>query len=135
MKGLRGGSSAQHSFCVFELSRRIPGSLVEEQLGPKSVDLAIPFNTDQHEPLYRAISALTGKTPRLKDGDVIAIEVEISQPSKTGLRNAVKNAAAGVALTVLAVDDRTPERLASLLPPNAMVVDVYALLDALREVS
>jgi hypothetical protein len=131
-KGLRGGSSVQHSFCVFELHRRIPGSLVEEYLGAKAVDLAIPFNADRHERLYRAISALTGNTPRLQDGDIIALEVEISSPARSAMRNAHKDAAAGVALTVLAVDDRQPERLALTLPSNATVLDVYALLDALR---
>jgi hypothetical protein len=130
VKGLRGGSSVQHSFCVFELSRRIPGSTIEEYLGTKPVDLCIPFNTEWHEPFYRAIMLLTGKTPHLDGGDIIAVEIEISQPRST--RNAVKNAAVCVALTILAVADREPERLALNLPPNAIVVDVYALLDALR---
>jgi len=122
----------QHSFCVFELSRRIPGSTIEEYLGTAAVDLAIPFNTDLHEPFYRAIAALTGRTPHMEDGEIIALEVEISAPAKSATRNAVKNLAAGVALTILAIDDRQPERLALNLPSNTLVVDVYALLDVLR---
>jgi hypothetical protein len=117
---------------VFELSRRIPGSTIEEYLGAKPVDLCVSFNTELHEPFYRAITLLTGKTPHLEDGDIIAVEIEISAPSRSGLRNAAKNTAAGVALTILAVADREPDRLALNLPPNAIVVDVYALLDALR---
>ena len=131
-KGLRGGSSAQHSFCVFELHRRIPGSLIEEYLGAKAVDLAVPYNTKHHEPLLHAVTALNGKTPRLHDGDIIALEVEISSKSQSAIRNATKDAAAGVALTILAVADRQPERLALTLPSNAIVLDVFALLDALR---
>lgn len=129
-KGLRGGSSAGHSHCVFELSRRIPDSTIEEYLGSKPIDLCIPFNTATHELFYRAITLLTGKTPHLEDGDIIAVEVEISAPRS--VRNAVKNTALGVALTILAVADREPERLDLNLPPNAIVLDVYALLDTLR---
>ena len=131
-KGLRGGSSVQHSFCVFELHRRITGSLIEEYLGSKAVDLAIPFDTEQHETFYRSISALTGTTPRLSDGDVIAIEVEITGGKRSAERNAAKNQEAGVALTIIAIDHKAPERLAASLPSNTLVVDVYTLLDALR---
>jgi hypothetical protein len=115
---------------VFELSRRIPDSTIEEYLGSKPIDLCIPFNTATHELFYRAITLLTGKTPHLEDGDIIAVEVEISAPRS--VRNAVKNTALGVALTILAVADREPERLDLNLPPNAIVLDVYALLDTLR---
>jgi hypothetical protein len=131
-KGLRGGSSVAHNHCVFELHRRIPGSLIEEYLGSKAVDLAIPFITELHEPFYRAITQLTGRASHLEDGDIIALEVEISAPSRSSVTNAEKDAAAGVALTVLAIADRQPERLALILPSNTVVVDVYALLDALR---
>jgi hypothetical protein len=131
-KGLRGGSSPQHSFCTFELARRIPEARIEEALGTgKSIDLCIPFSIDQHEHVYRAISALTGKTPHLREGEIIAIEIDLSL--KSARRNATKNAAAGIALTILAINHRTPEDLAHVLPPNATVVDVYALLDALKE--
>jgi hypothetical protein len=129
-KGLRGGSGDQHSFCVFELSRCIPGSLIEEYFDGKPVDLAIPFNSDKHEPFYRAIAALTGETPHLDDGDIVAVEVEISD--LRSVRNAVKNNAAGIALTILAIADRQPERLRLLLPHNTVVLDVYALMDVLR---
>jgi hypothetical protein len=122
----------QHSFCVFELSRRIPGSTIEEYLGAKPVYLCSPFNTELHEPFYRAVTLLTGKTPHLEDGDIIAVEIEISAPSRSGVRNAAKNTTAGVALTILAVADREPELLALSLPPTAIVLDVYALLDTLR---
>lgn len=131
-KGLRGGSSVQHSFCVFELHRRIRPSHVEEYLDTTAIDLAISFNTEQHETFYRAIAALTGTTPHLNDGDVIAVEVEITGGKRSAERNAAKNEAAGVALTIIAIDHKAPERLATNLPSNTLVVDVYALLDALR---
>jgi len=131
-KGLRGGSSVQHCFCVFELHRRIPGSSIEEYLDTKAVDLCIPFNTHHHEGLYRTIVALTGMTPRLNDGAMIAVEVEITGGARSAQRNAAKNQAAGVALTIIAIDHKAPERLAARLPGNTLVVDVYALLDALR---
>jgi hypothetical protein len=135
--GTRGGDSAEHSYLIHELSRRIPDSVIELRAGEKHVDLGIPYNTAMHASLVAVLQRLAAAPIALNDGDVLAIEVEASD-ARTLAPNAVQNHAAGLGLTVHAV---LPNLLKSArmaydrLPRDVractLLVDVFALLEAL----
>jgi hypothetical protein len=126
-KGLRGGSSIQHEFCIRYLAERIPNSVIET-LG---ADLVIPYNGAIHEPLLRAIQTISAREIVLNDGDVIALEVECSRPEITAPRNIARNA--GFALTIIATLGETARLQRTIGESEHVVVDdVLRLLDALR---
>jgi energy-coupling factor transporter ATP-binding protein EcfA2 len=123
----RGNDSAQHRYLVTRVAAAMPSAQVELTLGTKSIDMVIPYNTGEHAQLSKALADVP-----LNDGDLVAIEVE-THPSKTAANNIAKNAAAGVALTIVAVlpqDLAVATRIATQY--RAIAVDALLLLDLLR---
>jgi hypothetical protein len=127
-KGTRGGDSVQHEFVVLQLARTIAHSTIET-LG---ADLVIPYNTEDHTQLHRALETLRATTIALNDGDLIALEVECSRPEITAPRNVARNA--GFALTIIATLGKTEELQRTIGETNhVLIVDALRLMDALRE--
>lgn len=122
--GTRGGDSIQHEYLVRTLATRITGARIDARAGTKACDLLIPYNDEKHQ----QFATLLGITPQ--NGEFLAIEVEVSDPNKTAARNLARNDDVGVAYTIIAT--MTPLRRTL---PGALVVDVFALLDALGEVA
>jgi len=123
----RGNDSAQHKYLVTRLAAAIPDAQVELTLGTKSIDIVIPYNTTKHERLAKTLPEVA-----LNNGDLIAIEVE-THPTKTAASNITKNAAAGIALTIIAV---LPQDLAAgtriATQHHTIAIDALLLLDTLR---
>jgi len=118
--GTRGGDSIQHEYLVRSLAKRITGARIDARAGTKACDLLIPYNAATHQQL----ATLIGITPR--DGEHIAIEVEVSDPDRTATRNISRNTEAGIAHTIIAT--MTPLRRKIL---GVVVMDVFALMEAL----
>lgn len=118
--GTRGGDSIQHEYLVRTLAARITNARIEARAGTKACDVLIPYNEDTHG----TIAKLLGITPI--EGGIIAIEVEVSDPQRSAPRNIARNDDAGIAHTIIAT--MTPLRRT---PPGAIVVDIFALLEAL----
>lgn len=119
-RGTRGGDGVQHEYLVRQLASRIRDAKIDVTIGTKAVDVLVAYNRAHHE---RLASYLQLSPP---DGALIGIEIEVSAPGKTGARNSERNAAVGVSHTVIAT--MTPLRRT---PPGAIVVGVFALLEAL----
>lgn len=119
-RGTRGGDSVQHEYLVRTLAARIPGARIDALVGTKACDLLIPYQTGHHERL----ATILGITPG--EGALIAIEVEVSDPHRTAPSNIARNKDAGIAHTIIAT--MTPWRR---IPPGVVVMDVFALLEAL----
>ncbi|MDQ6891128.1 MAG: DUF853 family protein [Acidobacteriota bacterium] len=143
-KGTRGGDSVQHRYLVQELHRHLPGSTIEAQVGTKSVDLLVRL-TPEHHPLLTSITThaqpiATTNDHQLASGDLLAIEVEVSDPLTTGTANVQKNHAAGITTTLLAVLPKhvttttagVTKSLTPSLQRHALVIDALRLLDDLR---
>lgn len=126
-KGTRGGDSAQHAFLVHELARHIINSSIET-LG---ADLVIPYDATEHEQLLQALTTLSGTTIALNTSDLIAVEIEVSAPTKTVPRNITRDA--GFHRTIIATLPKHVTTVSRLVEHHAIVVDVLRLLDALRE--
>jgi len=118
--GTRGGDSIQHEYLVRALAKRISGARIDALAGSKACDVLIPYNAANHQRL----AAVLGIAPR--DGEIIEIEVEVSDPERTAPRNIARTDHAGIAHTIIAT--MTPLRRT---PPGAIVVDVFELLEAL----
>jgi hypothetical protein len=118
--GTRGGDSIQHEFLVRALAQRITDARIDARAGTKACDLLIPYNSAHHAQLTTILTI----TPA--EGALIAIEVEVSNPDRTATRNIARNTEAGVAHTIIATT--TPLRRKM---PGAVIVDVFALLEAL----
>ncbi|HTD83286.1 MAG TPA: hypothetical protein VK648_05780 [Gemmatimonadaceae bacterium] len=126
-KGTR-GAGVQHEFVVHELARRIPRSTIET-LG---ADLVIAYNTAEHQQLQNALQTLKAGTIALNDGDLVALECEVSAASKTAPCNVARDA--GFALTIIATMAETEKLQRTFAETDrVMVVDVLRLLDTLRE--
>jgi len=130
----RGGDSVQHRYLATRLAARIPRAQLETTIGTKSIDILIPYNNDDHEHLVREHATA------LNNGDLVAIEIEASDPKKTIPNNVEKNTAAGITLTIIAVLPRTlhaAQQVVHSLPPDlrqrAIVADALKLLDTYRE--
>jgi len=126
----RGGDGAQHRWLIQELSGAISDASVEFVLGGKSIDLFFRFDPEKHQPiLFHMEANVSANAP-------VAIEVEASDPTKTAENNITKNAAVGIALTIVAVLPRdvakTRAALAQQLSESYVVVDVFSLLGGLR---
>jgi len=135
-KGTRGGDCAQHQFLVRALAAAIPHASMEEQLGRKSVDLAVPYNaTRDRDFVERTIARSTlAASPSLHDGDILGIEVDL-QPT-TALNNAAKNTTALTIITTMPhTTDRTVARLRLELTDltRVIVINVFDLLTIARE--
>jgi hypothetical protein len=141
--GCRGGSGLQHDWLVHALSRCVPGSSIEAKIGDKSCDLIIPYNSTAHQQFIDCVqhygNAFEPLVP-LNQGDIIAIECEVSTPVVSGARNAADNLKVGVGLTVLALikpDEETITKLRAAIPlslhAHVRIVDVFLLLEYLKE--
>jgi hypothetical protein len=119
--GTRGGDSIQHEYLVRALAKRISGARIDARAGTKACDVLVPYNKDNHG----KIAKILGITPT--DGALIAIEVEVSDPTRTATRNMSRNGDAGIDHTIIAT--MTP--LLRKKIAGAIVVDVFALLEAL----
>jgi hypothetical protein len=125
-----GGGGLQHQYLVRKLLERTNGSQREVSLGGKRVDILFTY-TEEHEWLS-TIDPLIA----LNTGDHVAIEVEVSDPTKTAPSNIEKNAAAGVRLTIVAVlptqVEHTSEALRTQLTAELLatttVVNVFHLI-------
>jgi len=115
--GTRGGDSIQHEYLVRELAKRIKNVRIDATVGRKACDLLFPF-TDVHA----NVAVFCNITPA--QGELVAIEVEVSDPRRTAPNNIARNAEAGVPHTIIAT--MTP-----LHCKGAVVVDVFELLEAL----
>lgn len=122
--GGAGGGGLQHQYLVRKLIEAIPGAEREVSLVGKRVDILFTYT---HEHAW--IATITGIA--LNTGDHVAIEVEVSDPTKTAPSNVEKNTAAGVRLTLIAVlpgaRERTSDALAQLAH-HAIVINVFDLL-------
>lgn len=133
----RGGDSVQHAYLIQELHRALPGSTVEAIVGTKSVDLLIALNTerDADRCLIAYLSAKTTIPPNT--GDLVALEVETSDPTKTAPNNILKNHEAGISLTLVLVLPKEEGALKKVLaadtslPSSFVVLNVLDLLTAL----
>lgn len=104
--------------------------------GDKSTDLFFIYKETLHRPFLETLKNIFHiENIVLAEGQTVAVEVEVSDPGKTGPENARRNAAVGVALTVVAVMPGKEIQTAKALQgiPGAIVVDVLRLLQALRE--
>jgi hypothetical protein len=116
-RSTRGGDSVQHEWLVRRLASNIRSAKIDALVGRKACDILISYNET-----HAALAAFCGITP--KQGALIAIEVEVSDPTRTAPKNVASNAEAGVAHTIIA--STTP-----LHCKGAIVIDVFALLEAL----
>jgi hypothetical protein len=125
LPGGAGSGGLQHQYLVRKLIETIPGAEREVSLAGKRIDVIFTY-TDRH-----AWLTTINPTIALNTGDHVAIEVEVSDPTKTAPINVVKNAAAGVRLTLIAVLPGARERTSAALAPlahHAIVINVFDLL-------
>lgn len=115
-----GGGGLQHQHLLRKLINAIPNAEREVSLNGKRVDLLFTC-TDEHAWI------MTVTNIALNTGDHIAIEVEVSDPTKTAPSNISKNAAAGVTHTIIAVLPNDLARTRATLA-DAVVVNVLDLL-------
>jgi len=118
--GGAGGGGLQHQYLVRKLIENIPGAQREVSLDGKRVDVLFTA-TSEHAWLRNALGIA------LNTGDHIAIEVEVSDPTKTAPSNLAKNRAAGVTHTIIAVLPADVERTRAALP-GTIVVNIFDLL-------
>jgi hypothetical protein len=117
------GSGPQHAWLLRTLHERIPNSAIEVN----GADIAIAYNTETQAALFAALGELNIS---LNNGDSIAIEVELD-PARTARPNLERNRE--YALVIIAAprtELQTAKRIAKEYQ-NAIVVDVFALLEAL----
>jgi DNA polymerase III delta prime subunit len=138
-RGTRGGDSVQHQYLVEELARLLDGSKPEAIVGTKSVDILLTYNAGKHAALAIALNTIATPPVILTEGQVVAAEVEVSAPDRTISANAIKNNAAGIPLTVIAVmpkalpvAKRTIAKLDQRLRATLTLVDALRFLDHLR---
>ena len=155
-KGTKGGDSPQHQYLVRSLADLIPDSQLEFKLGQKSMDLFLCLTRAKHQALVEAIKSSIIFYIADKDNghqeifymetkgpasNYVAIEIECSNPEKTGPANIQKNAEAGIALTILGLLPAEAKKfnpglitgLPEALQSKVIVVDALKLLDHLRE--
>ena len=135
-----GGDSLAHRYYTTMLARFLPGAQVEFLLGTgKSVDLLLRYDKTKHARFGRFLDRYT-QSPLHQD-ELVALEVEVSDPTKTGISNVRRNHEAGVSQTILAVlptaFDAITQRVSRELAPErkraTIIVDLLQLLDALRQ--
>ena len=131
----RGGDSGQHRYLATRIAARIKNAQLEGMVGTKSVDILVAYNAATHATLLHTISDKIS----LNDGDLVAIEIEASDPKKTIANNAEKNTAAGIALTLIGVLPRTiaaATKIIDDLPQpireRVFVIDALRLLNTLE---
>lgn len=142
--GTRGGDSAQHRYIVHSIMRVTTGARIETQIGTTTCDITVRL-TDQHAVFIEAIAHnaqyLTMNHHALRPGDLIAIEVEVSNPRKTASKNVIANHEHGITCTIIATMPKKMEAtiraLAKGVPPQlharVVIIDAFDLLNALRD--
>ncbi|HEY4360292.1 MAG TPA: hypothetical protein VGN17_04965 [Bryobacteraceae bacterium] len=137
--GTRGGDGAQHRYLVKRLHQLIPESDIEVTVGTKSVDLLFT-RTEKNDQFFTALreAARSHPTEDIPVGSVVALEVEVSDPARTGANNANKNASAGIPCTILAIFEGNSDLIIDLgdsLDDDArhhlILVDVLDLIEEL----
>ena len=135
----RGGDSAQHRFLVRRL-HDLTGAVIEMSIAGKSADLYLPHSTTTAafmQTIKEKTQAFGETTPGTMTG--VAIEVECSDPAKTGPENVRRNHEAGIALTILAVLHltKTLSAIERAIPedlrPHVLIIDVLDLIDLLEQ--
>jgi hypothetical protein len=99
----------------------------------------IKYSPEKHEQIFTQIEDFGAFN--LYEGDYVAIEVECSDPAKTGISNIEKNIEAGIHVTILAVFQnqlrRVRDSIKDYLPKEMQasftIVDCLNLLNNLRE--
>lgn len=136
LRTTRGNDSVQHQFLATRIAKAIQNAQLELSLNGKSIDIVIPYNTSAHVQLIKSI----GVSVALNDGDLLAIEVEVSNPAKTLASNVRKNT--GIAHHIIAVlpntlasAKRIVKALDAALRARVTVIDALELLDHLQESS
>ena len=157
-KGTKGGDSPQHQYLVRSLANIIPESQLEFMIGAerKSVDLFLCLKPELHKDFIEAVKVsiifyIANRDNEHLDifyietnypsSNYVAIEIECSNPQRTGPVNIQKNAEAGIAFTILGLlpaeaKKFNPELITGLpeaLQRKVIVVDALKLLDYLRE--
>jgi hypothetical protein len=139
----RGGDSVQHEFLVTKTAEHITGTTIETALGQKSIDLVFRLTPD-HDRLLAWLSSnahyLSMERATIAHNDLVAIEVEVSDPSKTAPRNVAGDLDAGAALVIVAtmpkIVDLAKRALLTDVPTTLLarvvVVDALQFLEALR---
>ena len=112
-------------------------------VGDKAIDVVIPYN-EKHKPVIdQLLAAATplATPPVLTPGDVVGIELEVTDPRKTGENNATKNYDAGLRLTIIAVLKDVlgtitflRDHLPTPVQDRTMVIDALDLIEIIREV-
>ena len=136
----RGGDSVQHQYLVQELHRLLPATTVEALVGMKPVDLLLPCNTERDAQLLEYLRPHLPPSTTLHAGDLVALEVETSDPEKTAPNNITKNYDAGITLTLILALPKlvaaTRKHLDTLIPVEThasfIVLNVLDLLTALQ---
>lgn len=130
----RGGDGLQHRWLITELFRALPASTVEGLVGTKSVDLLVALNAERDAKLLESLRPHLPAGIAFNTGSLIAIEVEVSDPARTGANNALKNHESGITLTVIAVlpKDEKAARNALKDHTTCVVVNVLNLLQHLE---
>ncbi|MFH0901052.1 MAG: hypothetical protein V2A73_10520, partial [Pseudomonadota bacterium] len=132
----RGGDGDQHYYNVVTLAKALPDAVVECMVGEKSVDLLVTYDPSRHQ---RLLAQMNDKD--VAPGALLAIEVEASAAAaRTALNNITKNAAVGIAHTVVAVMpkhvEKTKTSLEERVPADLRdaytVVDVFDLIAGLK---
>lgn len=143
--GTRGGDSIQHQYLVQEYARLITTSSIETKLGEKSIDLVFRYDPARHDGLASVLDkvgrSLTTTPVTITSGLLCALEVEVSDPLRTGITNVIQNHDAGIALNILAVmpaklleaTSELKERLDHGLQESVIVAGALEFLQALRQ--
>lgn len=108
----------------------------------KAADLLIRFDSVQHETFLRVLQEHAhtfGNELRIKDNDLLGIEVECSDPDKTIPNNLAKDREARLHHIVFAVMPKQDDQAITTIKKHTTdyqglyVINVLTLLDSLRE--
>jgi hypothetical protein len=137
-RGLRGHCSIQHEFLCRSIATATKGTL-ETKLGTKSVDVLLSYNSNDHQNFLDVVQR-SGHTLApllaLHDGDLVAIEIEVTDPKRSGARNVAANHDAGIALNIIAVPkaaqltlDALKTAISPALYSRVVVIDAFTFLE------
>ncbi|HSQ05013.1 MAG TPA: hypothetical protein VLN59_13300, partial [Burkholderiales bacterium] len=122
------GSGPQHAWILRTLSARIPHATIETN----GADIGIAYNTSAHAHLIATLHATGANEIALNTGNTIAIEVELD-PARTARQNLDRDRNYNLVIIATPKQQLTTAARVAKQYQNAIIVDVYALLDALGE--
>lgn len=138
LRSTRGNDSIQHQFLATRIARAIPHAQLELSLNGKSIDVVIAYDESAHAKIVKTIAPSIA----LNEGDLLAIEVEVSSPAKTLASNVQKNTTVGIAHNIIAVLPNTlasakkiVKTLDTTLSEHVTVINALDLLNHLQESS